>query len=340
VVIVSYNSRADLQSCLPSFQSQTIEHEVIVVHCQSSDGTVEWLRLAWPRVRVLALSENLGYTGGNNRGVEAARGKYVLVVNPDTEFQETALELLLATAKAHPRTFVTPKLLQPDGTVSSCGIAMHYTVITGSIGVGEPSDGYRGLYRPYLFAGAAVLARREDWLALSGFDEQMFMYQEDADLGLRARLVGYGMLCAAAAAITHHYDNEIGPSKFYYLERNRLLMLFRLYESGTLLRMLPALLLTKMVTWGFALLRGPTFLIARWSGYLWLWHHRSEWLAQRMALQRARTLPDAVVLAGTDVRLPFAQVVKPSWLAGFLDRLTTSLYRWLRPRRISAPLPE
>jgi hypothetical protein len=131
----------------------------------------------------------------------------------------------------------------------------------------------------------------------------------------------------------------MSPEKFYHLERNRLLLLFKLYESSTLRRALPALLLTEIATWTFALRRGPAYVAARWRGYAWLWRQRSHWRHARRAVQCTRVPPDAQVLAGALSGLPFEQIVNSRALAALLSRVTTPLYHAIRrAARIGAPL--
>ena len=133
IVIVSFHSRADLARCLPSIARQGIEGvEVVVVDNAPGDGTAAWLTHEHPSVRLVTNATNTGYAGGNNLGIEHARGEHVLILNPDTELHDDALRTLLDAVRAHPDALVTPKLLQPDGTVNACGNQMHATGITSS----------------------------------------------------------------------------------------------------------------------------------------------------------------------------------------------------------------
>ncbi|PZA06435.1 MULTISPECIES: glycosyltransferase family 2 protein [unclassified Meiothermus] len=331
VILVSYGSRADLERLLPTLFAQGLEAEVLVVDNRPGDGTADWLRMTYPHVRVISRSDNPGYAGGNNAGIAEAQGRYVMVLNPDTELHPGALRVLLEAIRAHPQALIGAKLLNPDGTVNAAGNQMHYSGITTCRGLYAPAERYRGLEPVPLLSGAALVASKETWAELGGFDEDYWMYLEDTDLSLRARLRGHPLFSANEALITHHYRLGMHPRKFYYLERNRLFTLFKVYEGRTLQRMAPALLLTELATWGFALLRGPAYLAARWRGYAWLYRHRDRIRQKRAEVQRARVIPDAALLEGTLAQLPFEQLTSPK-LAGILDRLTRPLYTLLRPR--------
>lgn len=331
MVLVSYGSRADLERLLPTLFAQGRGLEVLVVDNRPGDGTADWLGAAYPSVRVIPRADNPGYAGGNNAGILEARGRYVLILNPDTELHPGALKTLLEAIQAHPNALIGAKLLNPDGSVNAVGNVMHYSGITTCRGLNEPAERYQGLEPVSLLSGAALIAAKETLLGLGGFDEDYWMYLEDTDLSLRARLRGHPLFSANDALVTHHYQLGMNPRKFYHLERNRLLTLFKVYEGRTLRRMAPALLLTELATWGFALLKGPKYLAARWQGYAWLYRNRDLMRQKRAKVQATRVTPDEALLEGALTHLPFEQLTSPK-LAGVLDRLTRPLYTLLRPR--------
>ena len=332
VILVAYRSLNDLERCLPTLYCEGSEGlEVIVVDNGPDDGTAAWLERTYPHVKRLAADSNGGYSGGNNAGLEAATGEFVLILNPDTELHPGARAELVAAARRHPDALITAKLLQADGTLNACGLQMHYTGVSSCRGLGERAAAHAGVHPVPLLSGAAFIAARKVLKKLGGFAPGYFMYHEDVDLSLRAKLRGYRILCAGDAHVTHHYALSMSPTKFYYLERNRLLTLLRVYEAQTLRRLAPALLLTELLTWAFALLKGPRYLAARARAYSWLWQRRASWRAERRALQRQRTLTDAQLLVGSLTELPFKQLVSSRRLARFLNRVTRPLYARAAP---------
>ncbi|MHB1627555.1 MAG: glycosyltransferase family 2 protein, partial [Bacilli bacterium] len=98
IVIVAYNSRRHLERCLPLLADMKTSHEIIIVDNGSTDGTMSWLGEHHRSVRVIRSMENGGYALGNNLGVQAARGEYVLLLNPDTEAYPGAVEAMLRVA--------------------------------------------------------------------------------------------------------------------------------------------------------------------------------------------------------------------------------------------------
>lgn len=336
IIVVSYRSLDDVQRLWPTLPEQAeLPHEVLVVDNHGADGVAEWLRAGHTEARVIANPSNTGYAGGNNVGLRHARGTYTLLLNPDTELRAGALPTLLAAARAHPDALITPKLLNPGGTVNACGNAMHYTGIVTCRGLNEPSADWRGLHPAPLLSGAAILARTEVLRALGGLDERYWMYHEDTDLSLRARLAGYRLLCAADAEVTHHYRLGLTPTKYHFLERNRLITLYKALEGRTLRQLAPALLLTELATWVYAV-RGLAYLRARAGVYGWLWSHRAELRHARAEVQRTRTVSDAELLAGSQVALPLDQLVGPR-LRGLLDAPLRAVYTALRPSVLCPP---
>ena len=341
IIIVVYKSLSYLQICLKSLLAQEElnlkdnEFEIIVVNNCPEDSTNAWLVENYPRIKVISNPANTGYAGGNNLGVHQARGKWLFILNPDVVLHPKALVILLKTAEENPNALLNPKLLNPDGSVNACGNIFHYTGIVTCRGLNESTEHYQNTHNIPLISGAAFFVRHETMQALGGFDEDYFMYLEDADLSLRAKLQGYNLVCAAGAEITHNYTLAMSAQKFYCLERNRLLTLFKLLETKTLWLMLPALLLTEFATWAFAFSKGWSYLRAKWQGYLWLRKQKQVWLTKRKVLQEQRFISDNLLLRESITPLPFRQLMTKGQLSSVLSVLTNPLYFWFRPYKRS-----
>lgn len=118
VVIVNYNTRELLRACLQSLMNQPTDAEIIVVDNASSDGSAAMVAEAFPDVRLLAQAENTWFCGGNNLGIAAARGDYVLLLNPDTIVARHTLGTLLSFIKQHPGyAGCTAQMRYPDGQI-------------------------------------------------------------------------------------------------------------------------------------------------------------------------------------------------------------------------------
>lgn len=333
VIVVTYNSCRYLPACLGSISDQLgPEDELIVVDNGSSDGSAALVATRFPGACLLC-GPNTGYAGGNNRGAAAAGGDYLVFLNPDTVLRPGAIAALLAPLAADPGVGLTTACLlladHPE-LVNTCGNTMHYTGLTYCRGAGRPRAAYSAPAEVDAVSGAAFAVRRELFLGLGGFDERFFMYLEDSDLSWRARLAGYRIRYVPEALVEHHYRMGYSPAKAYYLERNRHLMLLKNLARATYLRMVPALLLSELVTGGYLLLRGPRYWAVKPRAYAWLWRNRGAVRAARRRVQALRRHSDAAVLAGTADHLEFEQLAS-RWLATLAGLVFTPAYRLARP---------
>ena len=161
IVIVNYNTREFLRACLASLQACTLEHEVIVVDNASRDGSVEMVQSTFPSVRLLAQAVNTWFCGGNNLGIQAARGEYVLLLNPDTVVEAGALEQLVAFLRHHPNyAGATAQLIYPNGqTQQTCSRLIPFRYLLYTL---TPW----GMMRP----GARQQLQQHIWYQDEGFD--------------------------------------------------------------------------------------------------------------------------------------------------------------------------
>lgn len=326
VVVVAYNSGEAIRACLRSLAGQGVELEIVVVDNGDEDGTSCWLDGAFPNATYVRSARNLGYGGGVNVGLSRVRSGYVLILNPDTIVRPGALETLLRCADAHPDAFLTPKLVKPDGTVNARGVQMHVTGITTCRSLGLPATEFSGCESVPMLSGGAILARTEHLRRLGGFDPDYFMYMEDADLSLRARLAGFDLICVDDAAVVHDYRLRLEAQKFYFLERNRLLMLLKLADRNRLVGLAPALVATELATWLYALLKGPRYVRARARGYGWLWRHRRDILRKRSGIRGEARLPTSAIFHDVMLRLPLEQLLGSSGLSKALAAASGVLY--------------
>ncbi len=337
IVIVQHHNQGDLERCLPSVLDQGEESlEVIVVDNAAGDGTAEWLARTYPDVRVVDAGGDIGYPGAANIGIRLARGRHIMALNADVVLHAGCLSALSDAQDAHPNALLNPVFLLPDGRVNTFGNDLHYTGVTVCRRLGEDPDALNDLEPLPALSGTAIYARREVWNQVGGFDGRYFMYFDDTDLSLRARIAGFELLGVSGARVTHHWAFGMNPEKFEALERNRLATFYKVCARGTLARLGPALLLTELATWAFALMRGPAFLRARWRGYASLWRSRDLWRDARQEVQASRRVSDDVLFEDSRTSLPLGQLVEEG-LASRLERLTGAVYGVLRPRRFSPP---
>jgi GT2 family glycosyltransferase len=194
--------------------------EVIVVDSGSSDGSVEMVRRDFPEVRLHASEENLGYTGGNNLGIRASSGRYVLILNPDTEVVGAALPAMVGYMDEHTEVGVLgPQLLWPDGRVQSSRRRFPSlgTALVESTFLQKWFPGLPLLRRYYVLdrpddavsevgwvSGACMLVRRAAIDEVGLLDDGYFMYSEEMDWQKRMQGAGWRVVYWPTAQVVHH----------------------------------------------------------------------------------------------------------------------------------------
>ncbi len=204
VVTISYNVKYFLEQCLNSLEqaARNIDHEVIVVDNASDDGSTEYITARFPKVKWIASDVNHGFSRANNIAFEQARGKYILMLNPDTIVTREAIEGCLDFMEKHPEAGATGvKMLNKDGNFaleSRRGIVTPWVSICKATGLSKrfPKSRLFGhYYMSYLpeeeanaiemVSGAFMFLRRSTLKKVGKLDEQFFMYWEDSDLSFR-----------------------------------------------------------------------------------------------------------------------------------------------------------
>lgn len=216
-VIVAYNSGEFLRRCLAAVGSG--HGEVVVVDNASPDGVGGISRLAFPHVRLIERSRNDGFGSAANAGVAATSGRWVLLLNPDAWPIDDGLERLVEFAESRPGLAAAgPLLFDADGRPQRSTIrpplgpaplalwTAFPRTVTGLYGVWRRATSLvrRRDVRPAEFLqAAALLVRRDAFEQIGGFDENFFMYGEDADLCIRLRGAGWGVELCDSARFVH-----------------------------------------------------------------------------------------------------------------------------------------
>jgi GT2 family glycosyltransferase len=230
VVVVNWNGREHLEVCLGSLRRQTLAGiEIVLVDNGSTDGSREFVGARFgDAVRLVALADNRGYAGGLNAGIAVARGRYLMPLNSDTEVATECCARLLAAADAHPTSgMFAPKILAFDerARLDNVGHWLYADGLSRGRGRLEIDRGqYDAEEEIVLPSGCAVLLRRAMLADVGLFDEDLFAYCDDTDLGLRARLAGWRCWAVPGAVVYHKYSAAsaaYSPLKAFLVERNR-----------------------------------------------------------------------------------------------------------------------
>jgi hypothetical protein len=255
VVIPNYNGAALLAACLLSLERQSRAGcEVLVVDNGSSDDSVERVRQVAPRAVILRQDRNLGFAGAANAGIRAAAAEWIAILNNDTEL-ETDWLARCADAIGN----------YPDAAFFACRIldfARHDLVYSAGDCFLRAGIGYRrGQEQPdrpeydtegeaFGACGCAALYRKSALVRVGGYDDRLFAYMEDVELGLRIQASGMRGYYLPAARVYHHgaatSGGEFSPLSVTLRTRNSLLVLLKSVPAKILLRCVPMILLSQV----------------------------------------------------------------------------------------------
>jgi len=272
ILIVNWNVRDLLGACLesiaaaplalvlpdrqlvpptpPADESSRPIAEVIVVDSASADGSADMVRERFPWVRLIAEHENIGFTRGNNRALQLARGRYLLLLNPDTLLHGDALNVLVSYLDTHPGVGIAgPRVLNADGTTQSTRRRFP-TLLTALFEstwlqgyaprrvldryyVADKSDD--GTYEIDWVQGCALLARREVYNQIGGLDPGYVMFSEELDWCRRAKDAGWGVAYVGRAHITHYggkSTEQVQANRHIYFQQSKIRYFRKFHGSG------------------------------------------------------------------------------------------------------------
>jgi N-acetylglucosaminyl-diphospho-decaprenol L-rhamnosyltransferase len=351
VLTVIYRSEKFMRGLLESVAAVDYPRERLEFHLVDNgagDGSlaaarreIERLSGNLPPVVIHEPGRNVGFAAGNNIALVAAleRGAdYAFLLNPDATFETAALKEVVAVAERTQNVGSVQSLLVLGGdpeVVNSSGNHIHFL-----------GFGYVG---GYLSARASVPAEPREIAFSSGacllvpsrvlkqvglLDETLWLYHEDLDLGWRIRLAGYSNVVAPASVCRHHYEFSRAKSKWYWLERNRWIVVLKNYRLATLLLLLPAmliadcglLLMAAKAGWLSSKVRSLLWF-GRPSAWRYLWRGRRAIAAIRRVPDRELLRHFTAVIDFPDFRSPFiAKVIEPVWKV--MLAILRALVRW------------
>jgi GT2 family glycosyltransferase len=222
IVLVNWNTRELLRACLASLRSalanSPLRAEVLVVDNASADGSAAMVAEAFPEVRLIANRENRNYAGGNNQGLAESTGEFILLLNPDTEVPEGALEALCGVLRERPEAgAVAPALVYPDGRVQDSvrGFPSPRALLGELTGLARLRPGSAwDSYRTRVPSGgepvpvdqpmaSAFLVRKAALDRIGHFDEQFPLFFNDVDLCYRLKEAGWEIMYDPRVRIVH-----------------------------------------------------------------------------------------------------------------------------------------
>lgn len=237
IITINYNQLKLTCELLNSLRNLTYPNvEIIVADNNSTENPTEVIREKYPEVKLIVSPENLGFAGGNNLGIQASTGNYLLFLNNDTEVDPGFLEPLVALFEANPKAgAASSKILyyNSDNTIQYAGSTRidPFTGRSKRIGWMEKDNGQHNMQQETDLAhGAAMMVPRSVINQVGMMPEFFFLYYEEVDWCESIKKAGYKIYFVPASKVYHKESMSIGKRstlKTYYMTRNRLLYMRR-----------------------------------------------------------------------------------------------------------------
>jgi len=241
IITINYNGLKETLALIESIPFND-KMEVIVVDNASEDSEAEQISLRFPNVKIVKSNKNLGFAGGNNLGIKASKGKYLLLINNDTYFEIFNIQALIDRLNSDPNIgIVCPKIkfAWPPQPIQFAGYTplSNITIRNQAIGFGEEDHGQYDVAHTTPYAhGAAMLIKREAIDKVGLMPECYFLYYEELDWSMMFTRAGYQIWYDPKCTIFHKESQATGqnsPLRTYYITRNRLRLVKRNYQGLT-----------------------------------------------------------------------------------------------------------
>ena len=236
IVIVNYNVKNLLKKCLESIfeYEKDTKFEVIVVDNNSTDHSQEMLKRDFPQVKLIENKRNLGFSRGCNQGIKESQGRYILLLNPDTELTPGGFKEIIDFMDSDPKVGISgPKMMDQEGNLQfSCrSFPSYLTAISSSQSILNRIFPDNLLSQKYLLknqdhsqirevdwvSGSCLLAKREMLEKVGLLDERFYMYVEDVDLCYRAKMAGFSVFYFPTVVVIHHIGKSTQKKKLNML---------------------------------------------------------------------------------------------------------------------------
>ncbi len=304
IIVVNYNGGEHLPRCLETLCLDSYPaREIIVVDNASADTSsiiLKDLSVRHADLVVLWSDQNLGYAGGVNLALAAAAGDYVAILNNDIIVDPGWLAPLIAFLEERPEVgAVNPLIALADRKrINALGQTLHVTGLGFNRHLGRLVKSVsREPAKVSGIQGGAFVIRRALLEQMGGLDAAGFLYHEDVNVSWLLNLMGFDLYCVPESVVRHDYCLSVHPAKLHLLERNRWAMLLAYLHWSTLVLLMPALMATEILIWGYCLLRGWAFIQAKAVSYQWLFRNRRQIAKRRKLAASLRKLSDWQLLS-------------------------------------------
>ncbi|MEM3062872.1 MAG: glycosyltransferase family 2 protein, partial [Nitrososphaerota archaeon] len=262
IIILNYNAGQLLFNCIESLlKTNYPNYEIIVVDNASHDQSHKKCKEMFPQINLIENKENLGYCEGNNVGIRAAKGEFLVILNPDTIVAQNWLSELVYAYDKKGQGLYQPKILSlyDEEVLQSTGNMLHVFGFGFARDKGIKDDSrYVEIQEIGYASGTCLFTSALTMKKIGLFDPFLFLYHDDLDLGWRAAQLNIKSYYVPSSVIYHveSYNLRWSAKKFFWLERNRRYCLLTHYSKDTYNKMRLSLFIVEILVWFFYLKKG------------------------------------------------------------------------------------
>lgn len=352
IILINYKDYAkrflaDCRDSLRALDYPKNKYQVYIVDNATSFETQNYFKTEYPEAIIIPNQTNSGWGGGNNLGVECAlknNCEDVVLLNMDTIVDKDWLKGLTEAARNDPGVGIVQSklLLHPVGAdgmqrINSLGNEIHFLGFGFCHGYGDPDvNDQRSMVNGQLTgisyaSGASMYVKGEVFKKIGLCNPEFFMYHDDLEFCLKAKLAGYRVVLASRSIAWHKYDFQRSTQRIYFMERNRWMMLFEFYKIPSLILISPALILIEMGLIGASILNGYSAAKLRSCGYFLKRNHWKKIISERRNIQNMRQLSDKNMMKDFTGTIDFQEIMNP--LVAYVVNPLMNFY-WQIARRV------
>lgn len=294
-IITAFNNEGIIQRCIESIKAQTYSNfDITIVDDHSPDRTVENAKKAWPQIRTIVKDRQNGPSISRNLGIAGSVSDYIAFLDSDVELRKDWLVTLVGFMQSNPSTGISGgKLLygSDDTRINSAGGGLTWAGFGFDRGSGALEEAFSRQEKVLYVCSAAMLARRELFSKIGGFDETYFYGHEDTDIGWRANIAGYKVEYVPEAVGVHYVNQTIKDMSkrvSYYAAKNRIRSIIKNYSALNVLVWLPVNIILTIAS--IIVRRG--YRMARRKAIWWNCSHILDTLVERKRVQATRKVSD------------------------------------------------
>ncbi len=262
IIILNYNAGKYLIKCIESvYKTDYNNFEIILVDNNSSDDSHKQCKEKFQKVILIENSKNVGFSEGNNVGIQKAKGEFIVILNPDTIVTKSWLSELLNAYKNYGDNIYQPKILSLENKneIQGTGVVIHLFGFgfTRDRGLRD-SEQYQDVEQVSCASGACMFLSNKIFKKIGLFDPFLFLYLDDLELCWRAAQMGIKSLFVPKSIVYHAESPNLKwtSKKFFWLERNRKYCLQTHYSKTTYKKIKFFLFLTDIIIWIFYISKG------------------------------------------------------------------------------------